>query len=293
MLAESVLAPMIRQLRPDLIWAHHFAPAQVAVLQHEVPVVWSHHDWLHRIKALRNRRAIDEDVKRAEEHVARRVARAVTGSYVELNELRQAGCAHVDYIPVTYAPVDGSLVRSPDAPVRVVHLGGLQTTATRDGLERFLDVVAPRLTTPDALLVVGDLAGASDGLLGKLQNVTCTGFVDDLVGVLQPFDLHVVPWEHTTGQRTRVPLALNFGQVVVSTRDAVSGFPEMRDGENCRLVARLDDMAGVINELMDRPDERRRLGTAARDTFEQHFSRAAVLPRYRAVLDAMRQSSAA
>jgi glycosyltransferase involved in cell wall biosynthesis len=292
-LAESVLAPMLRRLRAELIWAQHFGPAQIAVLQSGVPVVWSHHDWLHRIKALQNRKAIDPEVKRAEEGVARRVAGAVTGSFVELTELRQAGCARVDYIPVTYAPVTWKPDPPASADPRIVHLGGLRTTATRDGLERFLDVVAPRTAHANALMVVGDVDGASDALRARLAQFSCPGFVDDLSAVLRPFDLHVVPWEHSTGQRTRVPLALNHGQVVVSMRSAVAGFPELRDGENCRLVDRLEDMAPVIDDLMQRAGERLRLGTAARATFERHFTREAVRPRYQAVLDSLRQSSAA
>jgi glycosyltransferase involved in cell wall biosynthesis len=82
-------------------------------------------------------------------------------------------------------------------------------------------------------------------------------------------------------------VAFNHGQVVVSTRAAAACYPEARNRENCRLVDRLEDMITVIPELVADPAERLRLGRAARETFEKHFTRTALLPRYEAVLKAI------
>jgi glycosyltransferase involved in cell wall biosynthesis len=78
--------------------------------------------------------------------------------------------------------------------------------------------------------------------------------------------------------------AFNFGQVVVAMRPAVAGFPEAVDGENCRLVDDLQQMARVIEELCQDADQRFRLGSAARRTFERSFTRQALLPRYEEAL---------
>ena len=95
------------------------------------------------------------------------------------------------------------------------------------------------------LEVVGDLTGASLELQQHLRSVKCVGFVKDLRSVLRPFDIHIIPWEHNTGQRTRLPLALAMSQVVVSTKAAVACYPEAVDGINCRLLDTLDEMASV------------------------------------------------
>lgn len=96
-----------------------------------------------------------------------------------------------------------------------------------------------------------------------LSKVTCTGYVKDLDKVLRPYDLHFIPWEHNTGQRTRLVQAFNHRQVVVAVRDSVACFPEAKDGENCRLVERLDQMSGVLKELARDPVQREYLRSEA------------------------------
>lgn len=281
----------IRRLNPDFIWAHHFGPARVATLQVTRPVIYSHHDWLFRVKALASGGAENPVLRRQEENVARSAAAVVSGSLSECRQLRAIGCRAVAYIPVAYEPV-ADAPATEGAP-RLVHLGGLSTTANRVGLERFFATVWPSL--PPAmrnLWVIGDTSGASPALTQHLRSATCTGHVRDLREVLRPGDLHIIPWEHDTGQRTRLPLIFNYRQVVVAVRAGVAGFPEVRDGENCRLVDRLDQMASVIAELFHDHAQRRRLAEGARRTFEESFTRPALLPRYAAIIDAALEGAA-
>jgi glycosyltransferase involved in cell wall biosynthesis len=161
-------------------------------------------------------------------------------------------------------------------------------TANRDGLTAFFKSVWPRLKGLNLLFeVVGDTSTAPPELQEHLRTVTCTGFVQDLTKVLRPYDIHIIPWEHSTGTRTRLPLAFNHAQVVIATKAAVACYPEVRDGENCRLVDKLEDMVEVIAELAHNQDERARIGLASRATFEQFFTREALLPRYAAVISSL------
>ena len=109
--------------------------------------------------------------------------------------------------------------------------------------------------------------------------------------MLRPYDLHLIPWEHSTGQRTRLPVAFNFGQVVVAARPGIAGYPEAQDGLNCRLVDRLEEMAPVISELLADPAQRLRLGRAARETFMDGFTRPGLLPRYQTLIERVTRSS--
>jgi glycosyltransferase involved in cell wall biosynthesis len=284
--AALELRRLIDRVQPDFIWAQHFEPALIASAQREVPVIYSHHDWLYRIKALRFQRAENTTLRALEEKVTRQVAAVVSGSFVECAELRALKCPEVHYIPVGYdlAPWDPA-ARASD-PARLVHLGGMGTTASRVGLERFFEVVWPQLAAPrPELVVVGDTLAAPPTLQELLKGVTCAGYVRELTEVLRPFDLHIIPWEHSTGQRTRLPVAFNYGQVVVAVAESVACFPEAKEAQNCRLVKRLDQMPTVIAELLHNPAERERLGRAARATFETSFTRPGLLPRYEAVLN--------
>ena len=279
------LNQLIRRHRPDCIWANHFAPAQLSALQRRIPFVYSHHDWLYKIKAMRIGCSVNARLRAAEERVSMAAAAVVSGSVVECEHLRKLRCNNTHYIPVAYQPVPLKLNQSNSDSPRLVHLGGLSTTANQRGLERFFDVVWPALwPNQPNIELIGDVDSCPPGLLTHLAHAKCHGYVADLGSVLRPYDLFVIPWEHSTGQRTKLPLAFNFAQVVISTQAAVACFPEAVDGENCRLVEGLDEMADVIKELLHDLPQRERLGRAARQTFETSFTRQALLPQYQRVV---------
>jgi hypothetical protein len=50
-------------------------------------------------------------------------------------------------------------------------------------------------------------------------------------------------------------------------------------------------MGSVIRELMDDEPQRRRIGQAARRTFDESFTRQALLPRYEAIIESALASS--
>ncbi|HET9530562.1 MAG TPA: glycosyltransferase, partial [Blastocatellia bacterium] len=277
-----------KKVEPDFIWSQHFGATQVASLQNKIPVIYSHHDWLYRIKHVHSNGNGSSRLREAEERVARKATAVVSGSSVECEQLREIGCKRVAYIPVTYEPASLDSDYKPEPRARLVHLGGMGTTANRVGLERFFEVAWPQLADSCELWVVGDTGEASPALLESLAGVNCTGFVKDLGSVLRPFDLHIIPWEQNTGQRTRMVQAFNHAQAVVAVRASVAGFPEAVDGRNCRLVERLDQMAESVEELIDNAAERERLGRAARETFEKCFTRRSLLPRYEAVISSLR-----
>ncbi len=284
-LAQSELSALIKRHNPDFIWAQHFGPAQVAVFQTRIPVIYSHHDWTYKIKSLKSGKAADMRLKTQEVNVCRKAKAVVSGSALECEEIRDAGCRNVFYLPLAYAPATLNMAesRAGNSP-RVVHLGGVSTTATRLGLESFLKKVRPRLPSSMEIWVVGDMSGASPELEALLSGTVRTGYVPDLVRILRPYDIHVIPWEYATGQRTRLIAAFNFGQAVVAHRAAVAGFPELEDGMNCRLVDQIEDMPEAIHELYSDNSLRRRISEAARQTFEGGFTRESLLPEYRKIL---------
>lgn len=290
----SELASVIADLDPDVIWAENFLPTALAVRAGRGrPVVYGHHDWVWRVwrfsveqkgRAWRPR-VVCQLMRRAEESMVRRVRAVVSVSRTEVLGLQEYN-AHAAYFPPAYPPVDLAACAPGAGEARVVHVGGMPTIANRIGLERFLDLAWPVACTmgerPPSLWIVGSLKHASDSLLGKLDRFHAirTGFVERLTSVLRPYDIHIVPWEHDTGARSKIPLALNYAQVVLATRTTAQSLPELVDGQNCVLVESLQEMGTAIVQLL--PDEvrRRELGKAARQTFLEHYTQAAVQPRF-------------
>jgi glycosyltransferase involved in cell wall biosynthesis len=291
---------LVSESGADLIWAENlFAGVLATHAQSEVPVVFSHHDRI--FKLIRNwgantesgwRRRYDSWTgDRLENRIIRRAIACASGSAVEARDLGRVNGRPVVYLPTTYPRLPPSRTAEIPETARIVHLGGMNTVANRRGLERFLAVSWPRLRNgdgkPPELWIVGDLTGAPDSLHADLarSGAVLTGFVRDLSQVLRPGDIHIVPWEHATGTRTRIPVILRHGQVLLSTRAAAACLPELRDGEDCVLVDDLTEMAAQARRLTEDRDERARLGRAARRAFERHFVREAVQPRFDAFLD--------
>jgi glycosyltransferase involved in cell wall biosynthesis len=132
------------------------------------------------------------------------------------------------------------------------------------------------------LLVVGDLTGSSKELIQAIQDAraVATGFVRDLSDVLRPYDIHIVPWEFDTGTRTRIPLAMSYGQVVISTRNAAACLGELVSGENCILVENVAEMVDAITMLLQNPEKRIAIGMAARQTFLGAFTIQSQMPAF-------------
>lgn len=291
---------LVAEADPDLIWAENLIPSLLAVrAKTQLPVVFSHHDHISKLGRLAkiNRgsgwrpRFHSWTAERLERAVIRAASACVSGSAVEAEELRHLNGGPVVYLPTTYpAPLDAPPGEIPETP-RVIHLGGMKTIANRGGLARFLEIVWPRLKQDTGAFpefwVVGDLEGAPESFRARLASsgAVMTGFVRNLSEVLRPGDIHIVPWEYATGTRTRIPVILRHGQVLLSTRAAASCLPELRDGEDCVLVDDLAEMAEQVRLLAGDRERRARLSRAARQSFERHFVRQAVQPRFDAFLE--------
>jgi glycosyltransferase involved in cell wall biosynthesis len=119
--------------------------------------------------------------------------------------------------------------------------------------------------------------------LGLLDRVRFLGTRRDLPEIFRALDLFVQPslWE---GLPLALLKAMGAGLPVLATR--VSGSRDViRDGVSGRLVAPADPeaLAGALLDLARRPEERRRLGDAARHTVAENYSLQAMLQRLEAL----------
>ncbi len=292
----SAFMEVVSRVEPDLIWAENLVPAALAFrAKGKVPLVYSHHDWISRLLKIRYRVSGTLTwrlrfelwlLERVERSLIRRAAACLSASATEAAQLREMSSGAVAFLPIAYSPANSPDDRKPEVPPRVVHVGGMGTVANRVGLLRFLQVAWPiirrRSTAEPELWIVGSMENAPAPLLAAIAEAQAvvTGFVQELGSVLRPYDINVVPWEHNTGTRTKIPLMLNHAQVVVSTRAAAACLPEIGDGRDCVLVNELEQMGGVVVELLGDPKRRARIGRSGRKTFLTHFTRDALQPRF-------------
>jgi glycosyltransferase involved in cell wall biosynthesis len=170
----------------------------------------------------------------------------------------------------------------------------MNTVANRVGLQDFLDVSWPiicrKLSAPPELWVIGSLKGAPQTLLESLERAkaVCTGFVQDLSSALHLHDINIIPWGHNTGTRTRIPVALNYAQLVVSTKAAAGCLPELKTGEDCILVDDLAEMGREIVALLSDQPRRRKLASSGRKSFQRYYTCEAVQPLMNQFIDELR-----
>jgi len=284
----ALIQKHIFRIKPTIIWTEDLLAATLAQRASGMnKIVYSHHDWKWQIKMHRSkelgilnwRKRFDLWIsKRHEQSLVSQVAGCVSGSISEAEGIRRVGGKNVDVFPTLYRPTNINKQTPSGESVRIVHLGGMQTTANVVGMQRFLQITWPELrrlfSVPPEFWVIGNLNGAPPDLIKSLDQIEakCTGYVEDLSEVLRPFDIHVIPWEYDTGTRTRIPLVLNFHQVLVSTQAAAACINGLIDGENCILVANLFEMANRLAELIHDEAMRRRIAQLGKRTFLSKFT---------------------
>ena len=123
------------------------------------------------------------------------------------------------------------------------------------------------------LKIIGNLKNAQSSLTQKLEDnqIIKVGFVKDLSTELYPEDIHIIPWEYNTGTRTRVPVILNYQQVLVGTSEAVKCFPEI-NSKNAILCQGLNVMKDAIIDLYSDREKLHLLATSGKKTFKETFT---------------------
>ena len=246
----------------------------------KVPVIYGHHDWEYKLAKLRKKRNLLQKFhtfqkKRVEFRLIKKVAGSVSGSFTETKEIETISAKKALYLPTTYKEITPKL--SANNIPNIVHLGGMGTTANRLGLERFLDVCWSDISKKNPsvkLIIIGSLKQGTPTLSEKLKhkNIVCKGFVEDLQEVLHPQDIHIIPWEFNTGTRTRIPVVLNYEQVLVATKASVKAFPEFVDSKNAILCDNLQSMTLKVNELLQNVNSLETISKAGKQTFLNHFT---------------------
>jgi len=293
---EKVLKTYISKNNIDLVWAEWRWTAILANYSNlEIPIVYAHHDWEFKLRKLKSKLSLLQKFhlrqkKRVELDLVKSVSGCVSASYTETQEIKGYGNRNALYIPLTYQQVE--LTQNSAENLSIVHLGGMGTTANRIGLERFLEVCWSDLKAqiPNVKLnVIGNLKYAGASLQQRLEDdqIECVGFVEDLQTVLKPYDLHIIPWEYNTGTRTRIPLVFNYAQVLVSTKEAASCYPEVMHDQNSILSDNLQQMTTQLVDLYNNTEKRIFIGDNARKSFLESFTAEEQLGKLRLFLETM------
>jgi glycosyltransferase involved in cell wall biosynthesis len=157
----------------------------------------------------------------------------------------------------------------------VVFTGGMNMFANRDAVEWFLDFVWPLIKArrPETkFFAIGQRP--SQKLLEATRrdpSVIAPGHVADVRPWVQQAAAYIVPMRVGGGTRLKVVDAMAQGKAIVSTRLGTEGI----DGTPGIHFLNADEpgaFADSVIRLIEQPEERRRLGEAARDRAESHYT---------------------
>jgi sugar transferase (PEP-CTERM/EpsH1 system associated) len=169
----------------------------------------------------------------------------------------------------------------------LVFTGSMDWMPNEDGIAWFADEVFPRIRSevPGAeLWVVGRKPSAKiQALEARGAGIRVTGRVDDIRPYLHQAAVYVVPLRSGSGTRLKIFEAMAAGKAVVSTVIGAEGLP-VESGRNISLADDPSEFARCVVDLLRRPEERRRLGGAARDLVESGYSWPAVAAEFERLL---------
>ena len=215
-------------------------------------------------------------MSRAERHYAKQADLLMTVSdrdslffrrYISRNVIREIPTGvDADY----FTPQWGS-----EDPNTIIFTGSMDWMPNEDAVLWGVRDILPSIQKeiPDvAFWAVGRKPPASlQNLASRQAALKLTGSVDDIRPYLWSKSVYVVPMRSGSGTRLKIFEAMACGKAVVSTSIGAEGLP-VTHGENIILADDPVEFALHVARLLRSPEERGRLGRAARKLVEENFS---------------------
>jgi sugar transferase (PEP-CTERM/EpsH1 system associated) len=174
-----------------------------------------------------------------------------------------------------------------EQPNSLVFTGSMDWMPNEDGVLYFLRSILPliRREIPDVrFTIVGRKPSEKlRATAASEPGVQVTGTVDDIRPYVREGSVYVVPLRIGSGTRLKIFEAMAMGKAIVSTTLGAEGLP-IRDGVDISIADSPDEFSRKICQLLRDKEERRRLGSAARQVVEQHYSWSSVAREFDDVL---------
>lgn len=285
----SFLNKYIEENNFHFVWAQWYYAGLLAV-NLNITSFYVHHDWQYKLMKFKNKKSIKTSIitfskKRIENKLIKNVDAIISVSSSDNQEFNSLKYNSM-YVPVTYTFKNLKKSTAKKNP-SLVHLGSLNTTANRVGLKNFLVTCWPniKMQLPTVLLeVIGQMPDNDNELIRLMhqdKNIKVHGFVDDLTTVMQPNDIHLIPWNLDTGVRTRIPLIFYNQQCLVAMKNGVGGTAEITNNFNALLSENLDDYTKNIIKCYNDLDFRKKIASNGYNSYQENFSHESQFARVR------------
>jgi len=299
------LAQLHRERQFDLVHMDSIALSRYLPLVGDAPVVCVHHN----IESLLLRRRAQVErarwrrlylqlqgrlMEREERRWCRRCALNIVVSEADERELRRivpgANCAVVpNGVDIeAFRPTAGR-------EEGLVFVGELTWFPNRDALQFFTDEILPRVRALNGETPARWVGRASEEDRRQYRDgwgIELTGYVADVRPYVRDAACFVVPLRVGGGTRLKILDAWAMGKAVVSTSVGCEGLAA-EDGRNILIRDDPAEFARAVCDVLRDQSLRARLGAAARQTVEQHYSWERIGGPMLQLYDALQDSSAA
>jgi glycosyltransferase involved in cell wall biosynthesis len=290
------IARVAEELKPDLIWAGWIG--SMAIAPEGLPIVYSHTDFIHRVKRVRRKwaggdkpqrwpdRTRQARMGRWELHLATKARQVICVSASEAADLKSRG------VPATYIPIVGPTEPKPDTgpadKARFFFFGTWACTALRTSVREFRNRIWPGVQAWSESAEwhqVGKPEPRDTDDWRWFQTVfNCHGFVSELNSVFRPGDASLVPYTEDTGFRTKFTVGAAHGVVNVGYRGSFDCAPEFSDGIDCLMADSPEHYAELLHRFSQDRAMRAQLGEGSRALYDRAFRFDSHLSTYDTVL---------
>lgn len=233
-------------------------------------------------------------LKRFEGEAARRFDHSIMVSEQDSETMRKLyGVTTATAIP-TGVDVEYFQPREPEAPGNhIVFTGSMDWFPNEDGVQFFVRDVLPlvRKELDVTFWVVGRTPSEAITRLGREHpDIRVTGTVDDVRPYMDRAGVYVVPLRIGGGTRIKIFEAMATAKPVVSTTVGAEGLP-VTHGENVVLADEPAEFAAQVVRLLKSPEERRRMGNAARALVVERYTWDVAARRFSDICEQVRMSA--
>jgi glycosyltransferase involved in cell wall biosynthesis len=161
---------------------------------------------------------------------------------------------------------------APADPRTILFFGAMDYYPNTDGILFFLREVLPRLKPryPELKVLIVGQAPPEAVRQWADEQVTVTGFVDDVQPYIRRAGLVIAPLRIGGGTRLKIVEAMAMGKAIVATTIGAEGI-DVTHGENILLANSGEAFAAQVGHLLDDPLLATRLGTGARLLAETRY----------------------
>ncbi|MGR6086803.1 MAG: glycosyltransferase family 4 protein [Arcticibacter sp.] len=175
-------------------------------------------------------------------------------------------------VPIGVSVNDYSVLDMPLESKIAFHLGSMDWMPNVEGVEWLLDYVWPKVINqvPDAKLHLAGKGMPKSIFNRATENISVSGFVDDLLKYFNGKQLMLVPLFSGSGMRVKIIEGMAAGRTIISTSVGAEGI-KYTDGKNILIGDDPDEFAAHIVHCFQDPLFANRIASAALDLAKSQY----------------------